>query len=89
MFGVDMRKADLKSEQNEASGRGARPQNIYSSANTLTADTDDQKFNCDNADGHSQTNNRKKMSGSWIRKTSRDFVWTQGVGIVLLFRDLL
>ena len=28
--------------------------------NTLTADTDDQKFNCDHADGHSQTGNRKK-----------------------------
>ena len=26
--------------------------------NTLTADTDDQKFNCDNANGHSQTGNR-------------------------------
>ena len=32
MFGVDMRKADLKSEQNDTSGRGARAQNIYSSA---------------------------------------------------------
>ena len=31
--------------------------------NTLTADTDDQKFNCDNADGQSQTG---------IRKTSRE-----------------
>ena len=39
--------------------------------NTLTVDTDDQKFNCDNADGHSQTGNRKKkMSASWTRKTS-------------------
>ena len=27
---------------------------------------------CDNADGHSQTGNRKKISGSWIRKTSRE-----------------
>ena len=32
MFGVDMRKADLKSEQNDTSGRGARARNIYSSA---------------------------------------------------------
>ena len=40
--------------------------------NTLTADTDDQKFNRDNADGQSQTGNRKKMSGRWIRKTSRE-----------------
>ena len=32
MFGVDMRKADLKSEQNDTSGRGERAQNIYSSA---------------------------------------------------------
>ena len=39
---------------------------------TLTGDTDDQKFNCDNADGHSQAGNRgKKLSPSWIRKTSR------------------
>ena len=34
--------------------------------NTMTVDTDDQKFNCDNANGHSQTGNRKKMSASWI-----------------------
>ena len=27
---------------------------------------------CDNADEHSQTGNRKKISGSWIRKTSRE-----------------
>ena len=32
MFGVDMRKADLKSEQNDTSGRGVRAQNIYSLA---------------------------------------------------------
>ena len=39
---------------------------------TLTGDTDDQKFNCDNADGHSQAGNRKKkLSPSWIWKTSR------------------
>ena len=30
------------------------------------------EINCDKADGHSQTGNRKKkMSASWIRKTSR------------------
>ena len=32
MFGVALRKADLKSGQNDTSGRGARAQNIYSSA---------------------------------------------------------
>ena len=32
MFGVDLGKADLKPEQNDTSGRGARAQNIYSSA---------------------------------------------------------
>ena len=32
MFGVDLGKADLKSEQNDTSGRGARARNIYSSA---------------------------------------------------------
>ena len=52
--------------------------------NTLTADTDDQKFNCDNADGQSQTGNRKKMSGRWIRKTRlreapRDLVYTPSI----------
>ena len=31
--------------------------------NTLTVDTNDQKFNCDNADGHSQTGNWKKNVG--------------------------
>ena len=39
--------------------------------NTLTVDTNDQKFNCYNAEGHSQTGNRKKMLASWIRKTNR------------------
>ena len=29
--------------------------------NTLTVDTNDQTFNCDNADGHSKTGNRKKV----------------------------
>ena len=32
--------------------------------NTLTVDTNDQKFNCYNAEGHSQTGNRKKMLAS-------------------------
>ena len=32
MFGVDLGKTDLKSEQNDTSGRGARARNIYSSA---------------------------------------------------------
>ena len=32
---------------------------------TLTGDTDDQKFNCDNADGHSQAGN------VWFQKISR------------------
>ena len=40
--------------------------------NTLTVDTNDQKFNCYHAKGHSQTGNqKKKMSASWIRKTNR------------------
>ena len=46
-------------------------QAMFPTKNTLTIDTDDQKFNCDNANGHSQTGNQKKMSASWIRKTSR------------------
>ena len=38
--------------------------------NILTVDTDDQKFNCDNADGHSQTGNRKNNVGK-LNSTSR------------------
>ena len=46
-------------------------QAMFPTKNTLTIDTDDQKFNCDNANGHSQTGNRKKkISASWIQKTS-------------------
>ena len=37
-----------------------RYKQCFQRKNTLTVDTDDQKFNCDNADGHSQTGNRKK-----------------------------
>ena len=44
--------------------------NVSSEKNTLTVNTDDQKFNSDNVDGHSQTGNRKKKSASWIQKTS-------------------
>ena len=43
---------------------------MFPTKNTLTIDTDDQKFNCDNANGHSQTGNWKKISASWIWKTS-------------------
>ena len=37
--------------------------------NTLTVDTNDRTFNCNNADWHSQTGNRKKLA-SRIHKTS-------------------
>ena len=36
--------------------------------NTPTVDTDDRTFNCNNADGHSQTGNCKKLA-SRIQKT--------------------
>ena len=38
--------------------------------NTTTVDTNDQKFNCYNAEGHSQTGNRKKNVGklNWKEK---------------------
>ena len=36
--------------------------------NTPTVDTDDCTFNCNNADGHSQTGNCKKLA-SRIQKT--------------------
>ena len=45
-------------------------QAMFPTKNTLTINTDDQKFNCDNANGHSQTGNWKKISASWISKTS-------------------
>ena len=45
-------------------------QAMFPTKNTLTIDTNDQKFNCDNANGHSQTGNWKKISASWISKTS-------------------
>ena len=49
-----------------------RYKQCFQQKKTLTGDTDHQKFNCDNADGHSQAGNRKKkLSPSWIRKTSR------------------
>ena len=35
-------------------------QAMFPTKNTQTIDTDDQKFNCDNANGHSQTGNWKK-----------------------------
>ena len=37
-----------------------RYKQCFQQKNTLTIDTDDQKFNCDNANGHSQTGNWKK-----------------------------
>ena len=45
-------------------------QAMFPTKNTQTIDTDDQKFNCDNANGHSQTGNWKKILASWIWKTS-------------------
>ena len=38
MFGVDLRKADLKSEQNDTSGRGARAQTVSIKDGLRTAD---------------------------------------------------
>ena len=38
-------------------------QAMFPTKNTLTIDNDDQKFNCDNANGHSQTGNWKKYIG--------------------------
>ena len=39
--------------------------------NTLTVDTDDQKFNCNCRWRLTNRQSKKKMSASWIRKTSR------------------
>ena len=39
-----------------------RYKQCFQQKKTLTGDTDDQKFNCDNADGHSQAGNRKKKN---------------------------
>ena len=37
-----------------------RYKQCFQQKKTLTGDTNDQKFNCDNADGHSQAGNRGK-----------------------------
>ena len=37
-----------------------RYKQCFQQTNTLIVDTNDQNFNCDNADGHSQTGNQKK-----------------------------
>ena len=65
--------------------------------NTLTANTDDQKFNCDNANGHSQTGNWKKnvaklnskdkLYKQRQREAPRDFVYT--LSIEHLFTNFL
>ena len=75
MYAITSHKKRRAKNQTEMLSRIAKQQFRYKQCfqwnNTLTVDTDDQKFNCDNADGHSQTGNRKKkMSASWTRKTS-------------------
>ena len=45
-------------------------QAMFPTKNTLTIDTDDQKFNCDNANGHSQTGNWKKISAGLSKSFS-------------------
>ena len=59
--------AYCKTEQFRSKGQIASE--VSSKKNTLTVDTDDCTFNCNNADGHSQTGNRKKLA-SRIQKTS-------------------
>ena len=51
-----------------------RYKQCFQQKNTLTIYTGDQKFNCDNADGHSQTGNRKKK---WEVKLERQAVRTK------------
>ena len=41
--------------------RGQITFQVSSEKNTLTEDTDDQTFNCDNVNQHSQTGNLKKI----------------------------
>ena len=74
MCAITSHKKRRAKYQTEMLSRIAKQQFRYKQCfqrkNTLTVNTDDQKFNCDNADGHSQTGNRKKKSASWIQKTS-------------------
>ena len=74
MYAITSHKKWRAKYQTEMLSRIAKQQFGYKQCfqwkNARTVDTDDQKMNCDNADGHSQTGNRKK-STSWIRKTSR------------------
>ena len=64
MYTITSHKKRRAKYQTEMLSRIAKQQFRYKQCfqqkNTLTGDTDDQKFHCDNADGHSQTGNRKK-----------------------------
>ena len=63
-YAITSHKKRRAKYQTEMLSRIAKQQFRYKQCfqrnNTLTADTDDQTFNCDNADGQSQTGNRKK-----------------------------
>ena len=67
MYAITSRKKRRAKYQTEMLSRIANQQYRYKQCfqrnNTLTVDTDDQKFNCNNDDGHSQTGNRKKNVG--------------------------
>ena len=64
MYAITSHKRRRAKYQTEMLSRIAKQQFRYKQCfqrnNTLTVDTNGQKFNCDNADGHSQTGNQKK-----------------------------
>ena len=79
MYAITSHKKRRAKNQTEMLSRIAKQQFRYKQCfqrnNTLTADTDDQKFNCDNADGQSQTGNRKKINVGKLN--SKDKPWEQ------------
>ena len=50
-----------RSQKRQFRSKGQISGKISKEKNTLTVDTDDKKFNHDNANGHSQTGNRNRQ----------------------------
>ena len=67
MYAITSHKKRRAKYQTEMPSRIAkqlfRYKKCFQRNNTLTVDTNDQKFNCYNAEGHSQKGNRKKNVG--------------------------
>ena len=75
MYAITSHQKQRAKYQTEILSRIAKQQFRYKQCfqqnNTLTVDTNDQKFNCDNADEHSQTGNQKKKSGGKLNSKDK------------------